>query len=1088
MKKGPMRYKRTVALILSLLLFMQAGVLSWGEQSFAAQDVELQAEGQPADQKEGEELFEEDGVDSSQQPAAGEQGQEDNLTAPETPAGDGETDIFEPEDSGEEIILGSESNTEGETETVGGTEPGGGEASEDWPADELLIDESGVDGEAGGAAGAPLGMTSEEWEALQGGQTGAQEFSGGSGDAQGAVSDGSEDGMEAGNGIEEENELETEAETETEIETEGLLEDLDPQVVTSGEEIEEAVELNDATRVPDSAPAGIMMFSLTSYQGCFGNQLDQVSRELYDQRVSYYVTNKGTGSMTVTYSAATSPIQYEVVVKKDASGAAIKDEDGKYILDTDSQEYKAFQADVRFAMQSSVDAFLYDHPEIFWFRGGGYSYASSWSYNASTGKGTGYLSRITYTPGVAFSGADSAAVISAYDAALPQVAAQISQNADYNGDGVRDDAELARGIHDYLCDTLYYDSDSYAGGAYEQSGDYRIFCSAGAILPGTVGAGVVCEGYAKGFKVLCDQLGIPCALIGGTVTQSGITEGHMWNGVQIGGKWYLVDATWDDKDTYISYDYFLAGNTFSNRVSSGNFGGSPAGASTIFTYPALETGGSYCALTGHDYTGPETVVPASCTTGGYTEYICNRCQAPYRNNKTEALGHVSQGEGTVVPATCTTGGYTEYICSRCGGNYRSDETAPLGHVSQGEGTVVPATCTAEGYTEYICSRCGDPYRNNETAALGHAYTTRVTAATCTAGGYTEYTCSRCGDTYRDNETAPLGHAYATRVVAPTCTSGGYTEHTCSRGDSSYRDNQKSALGHNYVQTANSATCTSAGYRTYTCSRCPVSYKTAQSALGHSYVNGLCSRCGAGDTIAKASIGSIANQSYTGKNIIPAVKVSFGSRVLKQGTDYTVSCRNNKNVGTATVTITGKGKYRGTRNTTFKIVKASMNSLKYSSVSDKTYSGKAQKPSVTVKNGTKKLTKNKDYTISYSKNKNVGRAVITIKGKSSYTGTKKIYFNIVPKKTSLTKVVSNKKGRMGVNWKKVTGITGYQIQYSTSSSFKNAKTVTVKGSTSRVIKGLKKGKTYYVRVRAYKTVNKVKYYSGWCGKKKVKIKK
>lgn len=1004
MKKRPMRYKRTMALILSLLLFMQAGVLPWGEQSFAAQDVEQQAEGQPADQKEGEELFGEDGVDSSQQMSAGEQGQEDNLTVPDTPAGDGGTDIFEPEYSGEEIILGSESNTEGETETVGGTEPGGGEASEAWPTDELLIDESGVDGEAGGAAGAPLGMTSEEWEALQGGQIGAQGFSGGSGDAQGAVSDGSEDGMEAGNGIEEETELETEAETETE----GLLEDLDPQMVTSGEEIEEAVELNDATRVPDSAPAGIMMFSLTSYQGCFGNQLDQVSRELYDQRVSYYVTKKGTGSMTVTYSAVTSPIQYEVVVKKDASGAAIKDENGKYILDTDSQEYKAFQEDVRFAMQSSVDAFLYDYPEIFWFRGGGYSYASSWSYNASTGKGTGYLSRITYTPGVAFSGADSASVISAYDNALPQVAAQISQNADYNGDGVRDDAELARGIHDYLCDTLYYDSDSYAGGAYEQSGDYRIFCSAGAILPGTVGAGVVCEGYAKGFKVLCDQLGIPCALIGGTVTQSGVREGHMWNGVQIGGKWYLVDATWDDKDTYISYDYFLAGNTFSNRVSSGNFGGSPAGASTIFTYPALETGGSYCALTGHDYTGP----------------------------------------GTVVPATCTTG----------------------------------------GYTEYICSRCGDPYRNNETAALGHAYATRVTAATCTAGGYTEYTCSRGDSSYRDNETAPLGHAYTTRVVAPTCTAGGYTEYTCSRGDSSYRDNQKSALGHNYVQTANSATCTSAGYRTYTCSRCKASYKTAQSALGHSYVNGLCSRCGAGDTIAKASIGSIANQSYTGKNIIPAVNVSFGSRALKQGTDYTVSCRNNKNVGTATVTITGKGKYRGTRNTTFKIVKASMNSLKYSSVSDKTYSGKAQKPSVTVKNGTKKLTKNKDYTISYSKNKNVGRAVITIKGKGSYTGTKKIYFNIVPKKTSLTKVVSNKKGRMGVNWKKVTGITGYQIQYSTSSSFKNAKTVTVKGNTSRVIKGLKKGKTYYVRVRAYKTVNKVKYYSGWCGKKKVKIKK
>ena len=124
----------------------------------------------------------------------------------------------------------------------------------------------------------------------------------------------------------------------------------------------------------------------------------------------------------------------------------------------------------------------------------------------------------------------------------------------------------------------------------------------------------------------------------------------------------------------------------------------------------------------------------------------------------------------------------------------------------------------------------------------------------------------------------------------------------------------------------------------------------------------------------------------------------------------------------------------------------------------------------------------------AKNKNIGKAVITIKGKGSYTGKKKLYFNIVPKKTALTRVVSNTKSRMGVNWKKISGVTGYQIQYSTSSSFKNAKTVTVKGKTSRVIKNLKKGKTYYVRVRTYKTVDKVKYYSGWCGKKKVKIRK
>ena len=107
-------------------------------------------------------------------------------------------------------------------------------------------------------------------------------------------------------------------------------------------------------------------------------------------------------------------------------------------------------------MQSSVDAFLYDHPEIFWFRGGSYSYAPGKKYDESTGEWTGYLAKLVYTPGVAFSGAKS--LMGAYDAALPQVAARIAQEADDNGDGRCDDVELVRGIHDYLCQTLYYDT------------------------------------------------------------------------------------------------------------------------------------------------------------------------------------------------------------------------------------------------------------------------------------------------------------------------------------------------------------------------------------------------------------------------------------------------------------------------------------------------------------------------------------------------------------------------------------------------------------------------------------------------------
>ena len=91
-------------------------------------------------------------------------------------------------------------------------------------------------------------------------------------------------------------------------------------------------------------------------------------------------------------------------------------------------------------------------------------------------------------------------------------------------------------------------------------------------------------------------------------------------------------------------------------------------------------------------------------------------------------------------------------------------------------------------------------------------------------------------------------------------------------------------------------------------------------------------------------------------------------------------------------------------------------------------------------------------------------------------------------TSITHLLKGKKS-FTVKWKKRSGVTGYQIQYGTKSSFKGAKTVTVKKAStgSKKIKKLKARKKYYVRVRAYKTVNGKKYYSAWSKKKHVKTK-
>ena len=93
------------------------------------------------------------------------------------------------------------------------------------------------------------------------------------------------------------------------------------------------------------------------------------------------------------------------------------------------------------------------------------------------------------------------------------------------------------------------------------------------------------------------------------------------------------------------------------------------------------------------------------------------------------------------------------------------------------------------------------------------------------------------------------------------------------------------------------------------------------------------------------------------------------------------------------------------------------------------------------------------------------------------------------KTSKIKKIKKAKKSLKITWKKINGVKGYQIQYSTSKKFKKAKKITIKKAktTSKAIKKLKAKKKYYVRIRTYITVNGKKKYSGWSKKKSQKTK-
>ncbi|MCR5846590.1 MAG: S-layer homology domain-containing protein [Lachnospiraceae bacterium] len=148
------------------------------------------------------------------------------------------------------------------------------------------------------------------------------------------------------------------------------------------------------------------------------------------------------------------------------------------------------------------------------------------------------------------------------------------------------------------------------------------------------------------------------------------------------------------------------------------------------------------------------------------------------------------------------------------------------------------------------------------------------------------------------------------------------------------------------------------------------------------------------SVSGLTISSISDQTYDGFAISPVITVSDGSKVLSKGTDYIVSYSNNVNVGTATATITGKGNYTGTRKVTYKIVAKAIINATIDSIGDQTYTGSAITPAVTVRDGSKTLTKGTDYTVAYSNNTNVGTATVTVTGKGNYTGSKSTTFKIV----------------------------------------------------------------------------------------------
>ena len=681
---------------------------------------------------------------------------------------------------------------------------------------------------------------------------------------------------------------------------------------------------------PSHSGSGIAVakdyYSLKAYSGRYGNQLTGVSKEIYNSMVKQYVTDKKTTEYTYKFKT---PFSFKVEI---ILGAIVS-----------SEELEDIKYTIRAAMQMAQDAFLYDYPQLFWLR------IFSFNYSVSTSGNEGVISKIDIIPYETYLGASEKA--ESFNAAVDKVIGSIA---------VTDSTyETLKNVHDYICENSWY----YTFGGKEIYTSEPFFIGDG---------GMVCEGYSEAFKIICDRLDVPCALVVGDASGP-----HMWNYVQMeDGKWYLVDLTWDDNDGFTSYTYFIANaNTIGyndqkvsqERKEIGDF--SETGIKT-FTYPVLSDKDYVIHV--HQWKTSYTVDKApTCTEKGSKSIHCSSCNRKKNVTEIPATNHAGKKKVEQKASTCTKAGYTE-------GVYCPD-----------------------------CSKWLSGHKKTELAA--HSFKSEIIKATLTKNGKVEKKCCSCGKI----ESATVYYPKTIKLST--------TEYT-----------------------------------------------------------------------------------FNGKTKTPTVTVKDSKgKVLNNGTDYEVAYeKGRKATGKYTVRVDFIGKYEGTKRLYFTIAPKAVSKVKsvQSTKAIKLSWNKVegadgyrvyQYNSKTKKWDTLKTTS--EISCKAEKLKPGTSYKFKIKAYKKDDGT--IWGDATPTITVATKPATPKitklttaKGKAVFTWSDVSGESGYQVYYSTKkdSGFKKVKTYktdVTKGSKSK----LTVGKTYYFKVRAYKTVGDTKVYSAWSAVKSIKVK-
>ena len=414
--------------------------------------------------------------------------------------------------------------------------------------------------------------------------------------------------------------------------------------------------------------------------------------------------------------------------------------------------------------------------------------------------------------------------------------------------------------------------------------------------------------------------------------------------------------------------------------------------------------------TGHSYGNSVVTKQPTCTSEGTKIKTCTKCNATV----TETIPKTSHKyTDTVVAPTCTADGYTLHKCSVCGTSYKDSITKATGH-SYGNSVVTKQpTCTSEGTKIKTCTKCNVTV-TEKLPAKGHtAVTDKGYPATCTTAGKTDGShCSVCNTVIKVQTVIyATGHKSSGWIVDKAASIGvkGSKHKECTVCKKVLETAEIPALSRISISKASVTLSTSThaydgkakkpgvtvklngktlkngtDYTVSYSNNTKVGTATVKITGKGNYTGSVSKTYNIKNNFKKATISGISNKSYTGKNITQSFTVKYNGKTLKKGTDYTVSYLSNKNIGTATVKVTGKGSYAGTITKTFKINPAKQEIQKLTAKSKAFFVDWAQKGSAT------------GYEIQYATN-------------SKFTSAKKVTItNNKTDKTTISKLSGKKK--------------------------------------------------------------------------------